>query len=232
MLNVVAGGGSFLTLPVLIFLGLPATIANATNRVGIVAQNIGAVWGFHAHRVLDRRAIWWAGLPAVGGAVFGAWAALVMDDETFKKVLAFLMVAVTLVTLWSPTPREETPSSRPAPWQAIALAAAFFVIGIYAGFIQAGVGFLVLAATTLIGMDLVRGNAIKVLTILMCSAISLGIFIWYDKVAWGWGLALAAGTVLGGQIGVRLTVLKGHAWVKGVVTVAIVLFAIRLWFSD
>jgi len=63
VLNVVAAGGSFLTLPLLIFLGLPASVANGTNRVAILLQNIGAVWGFHRYGVLDWRAILWAAIP-------------------------------------------------------------------------------------------------------------------------------------------------------------------------
>ena len=98
-LNVVAGGGSFLTLPVLIFLGLPATVANATNRVGILTQNVGAVWGFHRYGVLAWRWALAAAAPAMVGAVLGTWAALEVSDEAFRKLLAFLMVAITLWSL-------------------------------------------------------------------------------------------------------------------------------------
>ena len=66
-LNVIAGGGSFLTLPVLIFLGLPAGIANATNRVAIFLQNVGAVWSFQRFGVLDTRSLLWAAVPATTG---------------------------------------------------------------------------------------------------------------------------------------------------------------------
>ena len=79
-LNVVAGGGSFLTLPILIFFGLPPGVANGTNRVAILLQNVVASWGFHRHGVLDTRAILWAALPATAGAGLGAWAALVISD--------------------------------------------------------------------------------------------------------------------------------------------------------
>ncbi len=96
---------------------------------------------------------------------------------------------------------------------------------------QAGVGFLILAMTTMAGLDLVRGNAVKVLTVLVFTPVALGIFIWYGKVHWPMGLALAAGNVLGGLIGVRLTVLIGHVWVRGIVTMAVVLFAVRLWLE-
>jgi len=112
-----------------------------------------------------------------------------------------------------------------------ALAVGFFLVGVYGGFVQAGVGFLILAATSLAGLDLVRGNAVKVLTVLCFTLMSLGIFAWQDKVQWWIGLTLGAGTVLGGLVGVRLTVLKGHAWIKRVMTVTIIVFALRLWFG-
>ncbi len=113
VLNVVAAGGSFLTLPLLIFLGLPASVANGTNRVAILLQNIGAVWGFHRYGVLDWRAILWAAIPATCGSVFGTWAALVISEEAFKNVLAGLMIGVTLWTLWNPLgARGPAPSNR------------------------------------------------------------------------------------------------------------------------
>jgi uncharacterized membrane protein YfcA len=230
-LNVLAGGGSFLTLPVLIFLGLPATMANGTNRVGIIFQNIGAVWGFRRHGLVQWQWTLWAALPACLGAVLGSLLALWISDTAFKKVLAFLMVAVTLGTLWDPYKRKPSETAGPGRPGTVFLAAAFLVAGLYGGFVQAGVGFLILAATTLAGFDLVRGNAIKVLCILVFTALSLSIFAWNGQVDWRLGLVLAAGTVLGGQIGVRLTVLKGHAWIRGVVTIAVIALAVKLWLS-
>ncbi len=237
VINVIAAGGSFLTLPLLIFMGLPASVANGTNRVAILLQNFVAVWGFHRHGVLDWRALWWAAVPATVGSVLGAWAALVISDEAFKKILAALMIGVTMWTLWNPfETRGAAESGKPAAGSAsstrtCALAMGFFGVGLYGGFIQAGVGFLILAMTTMAGLDLVRGNAVKVLTVLVFTPVALGIFIWYGKVHWPMGLSLAAGNMLGGLIGVRLTVLIGDVWVRGIVTMAVIVFAVRLWFE-
>jgi len=226
-LNVIAGGGSFLTIPVLIFLGLPPTEANGTNRVAILLQNVGAVWGFHRHGVVDWRYVLWAAVPATGGAGLGAWAAVSISDGTFQTVLACLMIVVTLWTLWDPL-KKRRPSEEDRPPRILPLAAGFFAVGIYGGFIQAGVGFLILAATTMAGLDLVRGNAVKVLSILVYTALAVAIFAWEDKIDWTLGLVLAVGNVAGSQIGVRLTVLKGHAWVKTVVTAAVIGLALKL----
>ena len=233
-LNVIAGGGSFLTLPILIFMGLPATVANGTNRVGILLQNVGAVWGFHRYRVLNWKWALYAAVPATVGAGFGTFAALLVSDLAFRRILSFLMVAITLLTLLrkdTGQDEEEEKADEMSLTSVAGLAVAFFFVGLYGGFVQAGVGFLILAATTWAGLDMVRGNAIKVLCVLAFTALSLAIFAWQGKVVWTLGLVLAAGTVLGGQLGVRLTTLKGHRWVKGVVTVTVIIFAIRLWVA-
>jgi len=227
-LNVIAGGGSFLTIPLLIFLGLPPTVANGTNRVGILLQNVGAVWGFHRHQVVDWRYVLWAALPATLGALLGAWGAVIIGEQAFKNFLALVMIIVTLWTLWDPLKGSKGEKSAMEKPRVGWLAFGFFLVGIYGGFVQAGVGFLVLATTTLAGLDLVRGNAVKVLSILIYTFLALGIFAWQQKVNWPLGLTLAAGTVVGGQLGVHLTVLKGHQWVKKVVTVAVIIMAVKL----
>ena len=226
-LNVIAGGGSFLTLPLLIFLGLPPTVANGTNRVGIFLQNVAAVWGFSRHGVVDWRSVLWAAVPATVGAGVGTWAALHVGEDVFRDVLAYIMIGVTLYTLWNPLGKFRRSAGGRSP-NLPGLVLGFFVVGIYGGFVQAGVGFLILAATTLAGLDLVRGNAVKVLSVLIYTGLSLAMFAAEGKVVWGHGLALAGGTMLGSQLGVHLTVLKGHAWVRGVVTVAVIGLAVKL----
>ena len=223
-LNVLAGGGSFLTLPVLLFLGLPAPLANGTNRVAILLQNAGAVWSFHRQGVLDRGALAWAALPATAGAALGAWLALDVGDLAFRRLLAVLMVLLSVLSLWSP--RRPSIERRPA-WAPLA----FFAVGVYGGFVQAGVGFLVLAATTAAGLDLVRGNAVKVLSVLCWTAAALAVFAANGSVDWRLGAALAAGNLVGGLTGARLTVLKGHRWLRAVVTVTALLFALGLWLG-
>jgi uncharacterized membrane protein YfcA len=228
--NTVAGGGSFLTLPVLMFMGLPAGPANATNRVGVLMQNVGAVWGFHRHRVLDWRWALGAAIPTAMGSALGAWLALGIGDREFKRILAFLMIAICLWTIVDGRRGDDTAAGRLAsrPW---IVKAAFFLVGIYGGFIQAGVGFLVLALTTLAGLDLVRGNAVKVVAVLLQTVVALAVFLTAGEVRWAEGACLAVGGLLGSLVGVRLTVLKGHRWLKAVVTLTMVVFAVRLLFD-
>ncbi|MEZ4416649.1 MAG: sulfite exporter TauE/SafE family protein [Gemmatimonadota bacterium] len=233
-LNVLAGGGSMLTLPVLIFLGLPATVANGTNRVAILVQNVGAVWGFSRHRLLPWR---WAGFtvaPAIIGALLGSWLATRMGDAVLENIIAGIMLVVAIWTIWDPLGAKNPGEDASVPQGLLArsaLAAAFLAIGMYGGFIQVGVGFLLLAATTWAGFDLVRGNALKVLVVLGFTVPALITFARNDMVDWRLGTALAAGNLLGGLLGVRLSVLKGHVWIKRVVLVAVVVMALRLFLT-
>lgn len=228
-LNVVAGGGSFLTLPLLIFFGLPAALANATNRVGVLAQNLAGLWGFHRAGAMPWRWGLSVSVPSLAGAALGAWLALHLTDFAFRRLLSVAMLAMTL---WTVARRPTAPSRDTliSPWHP-GMVAAFFAIGVYGGLIQAGVGFAVLAATSVAGLDLVRGNAVKLIAVLLLTALSLAIFASSGLVAWRFGLALGAGNALGGFIGVRLAVTQGHHWIQRVVTVAVVAFAVLLWFE-
>jgi uncharacterized membrane protein YfcA len=137
---------------------------------------------------------------------------------------------LTLWTLIDPGGRAvRRRAASPSP--AWLIHAGFFLAGIYCGFVQAGVGFLFLAVSTLAGLDLLRGNAAKVLNILLQTFLALAIFAWEGRVRWDAGLALAAGSVAGSLVGVRVAVVKGQRWLQGAVTAAVILFAIRLWFS-
>jgi uncharacterized membrane protein YfcA len=108
---------------------------------------------------------------------------------------------------------------------------AFFGVGVYGGFIQAGVGFLVLAITSALALDLVRANALKTLVVLVLTTLALALFVSQGAVHWPFGLALAAGNALGGLLGVRVAVVVGHRWLQRIVTVTIVVFAAMLLAS-
>jgi uncharacterized membrane protein YfcA len=218
-------------LPLLLFLGLPATVANATNRVGVLAQNISAVVGFHRHRILPVRWALGVSVPALVGASIGVWAALNVPDIAFRRILSIVMLVMTLGTLLHRSLKGETRAEPQRPWH-WSMVLGFFFMGLYGGFLQAGVGFLALALTTVAGLDLVRGNAVKVFSVMLLTTLSLSVFASAGVVDWPAGLALGLGNVLGGIVGVRVAVLKGHKWLEHVVTVTIVIFAIMLWVTE
>ncbi len=229
VLNVIAGGGSLLSLPVMIFLGLPPTVANGTNRVAILLQNVGASWSFHRRGLVSKEWLLITVPPAVFGAILGTVAAVHIGELEFQRILAVILVAAAAWQIWNPIKlHPDGNANLPVGLKRWAFVVAFFLIGVYGGFIQAGIGFLLLAATSAAGFNLIRGNALKVTVVLGFTPVALVLFAWNGKVDWAMGLALAAGNFLGGLAGVHLQVLKGHTWVRGVVTVIIVIFAIRL----
>lgn len=230
VINVIAAGGSFLTLPLLIFLGLPASLANGTNRVGVLAQNVSAVFGFHRHRVLPVSWSLAVSVPATAGAAIGVWAALHVPDVAFRRILSVVMLSMTLATLLSGRTRVRPDAAPRSPWH-WSMTAGFFLAGIYGGFLQAGVGFLALALTTVAGLDLVRGNAVKVFVVMLLTGLSLAVFAGAGHVHWPAGLALALGNLLGGLVGVKVAVLKGQKWLEHVVTVTVIVFAVLLWVT-
>ncbi len=227
-LNVLAGGGSFLTLPMLIFMGLPPTVANGTNRVAILMQNIVAVKKFHEFKVFPLKFSLLITIPAVLGSLAGAYTATIIPDATFKKALAFIMVIITIITMLNPTEKlasKELPLSK-GRW--VALAFMFLGIGFYGGFVQAGVGFLILSAMVVAGFDLIHGNAVKVFVILIFTVFALVIFTIQGKVNYLWGAVLGMGNVTGAYLATTVAVKKGNRFIQKVVLVAIVIMAIKL----
>ncbi|MCV9385706.1 sulfite exporter TauE/SafE family protein [Reichenbachiella ulvae] len=230
-INVMAGGGSLLTLPVLIFMGLPAPVANGTNRIGIFMQNIFAVRGFKSKGVSAFPFAIWLSVTSLIGAVIGAKVAIDISEELFNRILAIVMVVVLLMTVFGTAkPREFTDEdlSPKKRWTSIIL---FFFIGIYGGFIHAGIGFVIMATLSLVNkMNLVKVNSIKVFVALVYTFFSLVVFIWEGQVDWLLGLILGSGTAIGGWFASRWSVDKGEKWVRYFLVVAVSGMAIKLWF--
>ncbi len=228
-INSIAGGGSLLTLPLLIFIGLPPTVANATNRIAIFVGSVGAVTSFHRRGLIPFAWVRFALPPSLVGVAIGTWGATRVGDVAFERILALVLVVAAGWIVWHPVepPSGESPLG-PDPGRRRVLALAFLAIGLYSGFIQAGVGFFFLALLSSQGVDLVRGNAVKVPLVLTFMALSVFLFAANGMLDWRAGLSLAAGQFFGAKLGVHLQVLKGQAWVRNVLTVTIVVFAIRL----
>ena len=193
-INTVAGGGSLLTIPALILVGLPSPIANATNRVAIALQSLVGSTQFYRKGQLRPREAGRLGLPALAGAIVGALIAAEIPRRVFDPILGALLLVI-VVTLFLKPARTEEPRKVPA----VVKGGLFFLIGVYGGFIQAGVGFLLIAMITwVLGYDLVRTNALKVAIVFLFSLVSLAIFAVYGKIMWLHGLVLAVGNMGGG----------------------------------
>ena len=232
VINALAGGGSVITLPTLIFFGLPAGVANGTNRVAILIQNVGAVRSFNRHGRLDWDWLKLAAPSAVVGAVLGMWIAVNTGDADLQRVLAIMMIIIAGWMVWNPVspPLDGTAPLPTQRWRRALFILGFFGAGLYGGFIQAGSGFILLALATTAGLDYIRSNALKLALILCFTPLALIGFASQGLVDWASGLALATGNLTGALIGVKIAVRKGSAWVRRFVVVLVVVFAVVLWF--
>jgi len=226
-INVNAGGGSLITLPLLIMFGLPPHVANGTNRIAVLFQNLSSVWRFQKSGYFHWKAALILGGPAMAGAFLGSRIALEIPESLFQKIIAGVMlVSITLILM--PKKRGkggEQSEIRPTPL----LTALFFFIGLYIGFIQAGVGFIIIAALSLLpGLSLIRINSLKVMIILLCMLPSLFVFFRGGKIDLAFGLVLAVGNTVGGWLGTVFAVRKGDRWIKVVLVGGVILMAAKL----
>ena len=227
-LNVMAGGGSLLTLPLLIFMGLPAAVANGTNRIAIFCQNIFAITGFKRKGYFPARLAMICTIPALVGSYVGANLAIDIDDLLFRRLLAGIMIGVLVLTLVDPAKRLKVEVSHFTLLRTAVLLISFFFIGVYGGFVQAGVGFIIITGLLVHGLDLIKINAVKVIVIFCFTFVALAVFIAHGQVNYGLGLALAAGNSAGAWIATHVAVKKGHDWIKRLVSITVLVFALKL----
>lgn len=221
VVNSLAGGGSLLTVSLLVLLGVPGVLANGTNRVGILLQNGAAAWRFRAAGVSGVAGALPLLLPVLLGSAVGAWGISQVADETFERAFGVLMVVLLVPIL-----RGVRPASGPRrPWPRSAVFLLFLGIGLYGGAFQAGVGIPLLFALAAAGHDLVRANAIKVVVIFAVTAVSAPVFAWQGQIAWGPALALGAGFLVGGELGARIAVRGGERVIRPVLTASVLVLA-------
>ncbi|MAY70005.1 MULTISPECIES: sulfite exporter TauE/SafE family protein [unclassified Halomonas] len=220
-INVLAAGGSMLTLPLLMFLGLPPQVANGTNRVSITLQSVSAVANFFRAGARHIRLSLRLSVPAVLGSMLGVWLALRVSDALFETILMVVMVAAAIIMLL-PQPKLDT---RPLTVERLTpgVYLAMFVIGLYGGFLQVGVGILfMIVLYRMLKIDLGQVNAFKVLIILVYTLPALAIFLWHDQVRWSYGLVLAAGSMTGAWLAVKVNMSSRGAMVVKWLTVAVI----------
>ncbi|WP_066629086.1 sulfite exporter TauE/SafE family protein [Labilibacter marinus] len=228
-INVIAGGGSLLTLPLMIFLGVPSVVANASNRVAILAQNIVSVSNFKKNKVLSGMYPVYLGVSALFGAIIGAYIAVDIPEKLLNKILSIVMVIVGVLILTSPTFKADQKERLDFKNRFIGVIV-FFFVGIYGGFLQAGIGFVMILSLVKINrFSLLKTNAIKVTVALIYTISALAVFIWQDVVDWNVGLTVAVGSATGGWLGSHFSIKKGDVWIKRFLLVAIVVMAIKLW---
>lgn len=230
-INTLSGSGSLISLPILMFIGLPPHVANGTNRIGIFFQNLVSTANYYRKGMLEVRMGLQLALPSILGSIAGAYIVSGISPRAVEVSVA-LVLLVMLIPLWLKPKQwlegkdmsevEHSPSLR---------FLVFFLVGMYGGYIQAGVGIFLLSALVLnAGYDLVRANALKVFINLIFTPFALGVFLWMGHVNWGVGLVLAIGNAIGAWFASQWSVAWGPAFVRYVLVAVILGSGVKLLF--
>lgn len=232
-INTIAGSGSFLSLPILIFTGMPAGVANGTNRLPILFSSIMGVISFNKKNYFDLRNALLLAAFVIPGAIVGSFFILEIPDNLIEKIIGYIMLVFAVLTLWRPQAFNAVPKeniSIKIRWYHFFM---FFLIGFYGGFIQAGVGIFILFACVLsLGYDLINANSIKLALTLAFTPFSLAIFILNDQVQWIPGIIMAVGGIIGAWYGARFAIKKGIKTMKLILFIVLILSGLILVFKQ
>lgn len=230
VINTIAGSGTVITYSLFMAMGMPANISNGTIRVGVVLQTLAATINFNKRGVLDLKKGIKIAIPIAIGSIAGAQVAASIDTKIFEKLLAVIMLIMIFFLFANPTRWTEGIKEKieaKLTWKELLI---FFAIGLYGGFTHIGVGIFLLSALVLkAGYDLVRANAVKVLTVLIYSPFALLVFVINHQVDYRIGLISAAGNIIGGIVGARLSISWGANFIRWFLAAIILLFATKVF---
>ena len=231
IINTLAGGGSLLTLPVLIFMGLPPHIANGTNRIGILIQALVGTAGYRSKGISTYPFNLYLGISAFFGSLIGAQIAVDIRGELFNRILSIIMLVVVALIVFKPKQKNVDYPERLTEKHLIYAIVGFFFIGIYGGFINAGIGFIIILFLNNVNqLSLVKTNATKVALVFVYTLGALALFAWNDAVHWGLGLVLALGSSFGAWWSSRWSVDRGEGVIKIAMVVMVSVMSVKLWF--
>lgn len=230
--NVIAGGGSLLTVPVMVFLGLPGPVANGTNRIGILAQSFTSIVTFARRDFRDFRLSLSLSACAIPGAVVGALLGVHLEGIWFNRAVALVMVGVLLAMQFDHGSAQRPRDYQPTRRQLLCGHFLMVAVGFWGGFIQIGVGFIIMPILNrVMGLDLVKTNMHKVFIVAAYTIVALLIFASQVELLWLVGLALAAGNAIGGYLGAHFSISKGERLIRLVLNLVLVAFIIKLLFN-
>ena len=227
-INMMAGGGSMITIGIMILLGIDPAVANGTNRIGVLVGTASGAAAFKKEKISDLKTSLILGACAIPGAIIGSIYSVSISGELFQKLLALVMIFV-LITLFLPKKKITTESTKNKKnfW----IYPAMFVVGLYGGFIQVGVGYLLMAALRhLMAYDLVHVNMHKAFVVLIYTVPVLAVFGFSGNIHWWYAIILSAGNAVGSWFSVKLAVRKGDRVIKIVLVVAILLMVMKFLF--
>ncbi len=229
--NTLAGGGSSILYPILIFLGMPIHTAIGTSRVGFLAQGIFSVAGFKSKGVFLFPFNLYVALAAMLGGILGAWISLQIPGKNLTKILAFIMIMIAfLILIQSKLKKQYDHHKITGKWLWVSFIV-YFIIGLYGGFIQAGMGFMIILAGSLVNrFNLTEANSIKALIVLVLTIPTLYMFASKGFVNWEAGIAIAIGTATGSWLTSRWSVHANETYLRLFIASLVVLLAVKLWF--
>ncbi len=231
-LNIMGGGGSMITVPILIFMGLPPVIANGTNRIAVLVEALSGTLTFRSKGYFFPQMALILAFPAVLGSVVGTLIAVNISDDMFNKVLGIIMLVVLMLIIIRPEKKflKDLEILKLEGTRKLIAMVAFFFIGVYGGFIQIGVGFFMIVSLALLtGMDLIKINALKTMIVVFYTAVSLLLFITNTGVEWGIGIVLALGNGTGAFLGSHFAVRTGERPIRFVLTITVIVMTGKLW---
>lgn len=225
IVNTLAGGGSLITVGLLVFLGMPGTLANGTNRIGVLVQSLTSAWRFRAEGVSGFREAVPILVPTLTGSLLGAYGISRVTPEIFEQLFGVVMLLLLVPML---RPGRGARREHAAPWPPALRTAVFFAIGLYGGALQAGVGIFLIFAMSRAGSDLLLANSVKVVVIAALTAVAVPVFVVSGQVAWLEAGALTLGFSAGAVVGVRVAVVGGERILRPVLVAAVIALAGRM----
>ncbi|MEI6901136.1 MAG: sulfite exporter TauE/SafE family protein [Bacteroidota bacterium] len=228
-INTLSGGGSVISLSLLFILGLPADMANGTNRISIFFQTLSSVGSFSRQKMFDSMKPVWLAIPATVGAVIGAYIAVDVSKNVIEWAMTLAMIVMVFFLFYKPDKwLKENPAllNKKITWWQLLI---FFLVGFYGGFIQVGVGYFLLMSLVLgVGYDLVKANAVKNLIVFFYAIFALLVFMIDGKVHYLYGLILSAGSIIGALIASHLAVKRGAGFIRLVIILSVILTILQV----
>ncbi|HEY3487564.1 MAG TPA: sulfite exporter TauE/SafE family protein [Gammaproteobacteria bacterium] len=232
-INVMAGGGSLLTVPAMLFIGIPDAVANGTNRIAILAQTGTSMWVFFRKGIAELKLSLTLSLFALPGALAGAYYGTQLRGIWFNRLLGAVMLTVLVLMHLKPTARvaEAKTALVVSPRRYWLTHILMIGVGFYGGLIQIGIGFIIMPILhRVMGLDLLRVNMHKIFLILPFTVFSLAIFIIKVGVVWAAGLALALGNALGAWAATHMMIHRGDKIIRLIFNIALLVMIVKLLF--
>ncbi len=229
--NVVAAGGSLITMPLLIFMGIPATSANGTIRIAILVQGLTATFRYHRSGAIPWKAVARLVIPLWVGALAGAMVASQMADTDFKSMMGWISLVAGAIVIVDFKKIIASRQGEMTTTRTIIFLISMTGVGFYGGLAQAGVGYLFLASLVIGGgYTLLQANVMKAVLVTAFTPLAILVFGLNSKIHLGYAVILAVGHALGAYLGAGITLTKGVAVIRPVLAIVVVGAAVKLIF--